>query len=211
MSDRRFDIALSFPGDHRTYVEQVASNLAAVFPKDRILYDEWHQAEFARPDLDVYLPNLYRTQSELIVLFLSPQYEAKRWCRLEWRSIRQLIATTDAHRVMLLRYGFGSDLTELGIFDGDGVIDFKKYPASVIAERIHERFLINRGQPVATAAPASAATATPASSEALSIWRRKLEFYYQEQAKAADPEQKFRLLVLIEDTQAKIREHGGVA
>jgi len=86
-SSRRFDIALSFPGEHRDYVEDVAGHLVPLFNKDRILYDKYYEAEFARPDLDVYLPGLYRTQSELIVLFLCPEYAAKCWCRLEWRHI----------------------------------------------------------------------------------------------------------------------------
>jgi hypothetical protein len=106
-SSRRFDIALSFPGEHRPFVEQVASLLASAFGKDRVLYDKYYEAEFARMGLDVYLPNLYRTPSELIVLFLCPEYAAKRWCNLEWRHIRQLNATVDESRIMLLRYGGG--------------------------------------------------------------------------------------------------------
>jgi hypothetical protein len=63
----RFAIALSFPGEQRDFVEQGAGHLAASFGKDRVLYDKYYEAEFARLDSDVYLPRLYRTQSELIV------------------------------------------------------------------------------------------------------------------------------------------------
>ncbi|WP_018408353.1 TIR domain-containing protein [Methylocystis rosea] len=145
MSDRRFDIGLSFPGEHRPYVEEVATKLAAILSKNRVLYDDWCAAEFARLDLDTYLPNLYRTQSELVAIFLCPEYKQKRWCRLEWRAIKQLIATADSQRIMLLRYGFEDDYSELGIYDGDGVIDFKKHPAAYVVERIYERLCINRG------------------------------------------------------------------
>jgi TIR domain len=124
-NSRRFAIALSFPGEHRDFVKLVADHLAAVFGKDRVLYDKYYEAEFARPDLDVYLPRLYRTQSELVVLFLCPEYAAKRWCNLEWRHIRQLIATVDASRIMLLRYGYSGDFEELGILPGDGTINFE--------------------------------------------------------------------------------------
>jgi len=44
----------------------VAGHLTAAFGRDRVLYDKFHEAEFARVGLDVDLPNLYRTQSELI-------------------------------------------------------------------------------------------------------------------------------------------------
>jgi hypothetical protein len=81
---RRFTIALSFPGEHRDFVEKAASCLAGQIGRERVLYDRYHEAEFARPDLDVYLPNLYATESELIVIFLCPDYAKKRWCKLEW-------------------------------------------------------------------------------------------------------------------------------
>jgi hypothetical protein len=142
---RRFDIALSFPGEHRDFVARVADHLAAVFGNDRVLYDKYFEAEFARPDLDVYLPRLYRAQSELIALFLCPEYAAKRWCNLEWRHIRQLIATVDVSRIMLLRYGYSGDFEELGILPGDGTINFEKRSPEDIAEKIHERFNHNHG------------------------------------------------------------------
>ncbi|MCI0600904.1 MAG: hypothetical protein L0Y60_15555 [Beijerinckiaceae bacterium] len=142
---RRFDIALSFPGEHRPFVEQVAGHLAPVFGKSRVLYDKYYEAEFARLDIDVYLPRLYRTQSELIVLFLCPEYADKRWCNVEWRHIRQLIATVDASRIMLLRYGYSGDFEELGILPSDGTINFEGRTAKDIAEKIHERFNHNHG------------------------------------------------------------------
>ena len=61
---KRFAIALSFPGERRKVVEEVAELLAARFGRERVLYDRFHRAEFAQPDLDVYLPKLYRTESE---------------------------------------------------------------------------------------------------------------------------------------------------
>jgi hypothetical protein len=96
--------------------------------------------------LNVYLPKLYRTQSELIVVFLCPEYEQKHWCKLEWRHIGNLIATIDESRIMLLRYGYEGDFSDLGILPGDGTIDFKGRAADDIANVIVERFQINGGQ-----------------------------------------------------------------
>ncbi|MBI1814090.1 MAG: TIR domain-containing protein [Deltaproteobacteria bacterium] len=158
---RRFDVALSFPGEHREFVKQVAGHLAAQFTTDRVLYDKYHQAEFAAPDLDVYLPNLYRTQSELIVLFLCPEYAAKRWCRLEWRFIRQMLATVEARRIMFLSFGNPGDVTELGILSGDGYIDIDTSNAKEIAEEILKRLSLNQGITPPRKPPDS--TPTPAS------------------------------------------------
>jgi TIR domain len=154
---RRFDVALSFPGEHRDFVKQVAGHLADAFGKKRVLYDKYYEAEFARPNLDVYLPELYRAQSELIVLFLCPEYAAKRWCNLEWRHIRDLLASVDEDRIMFLRYGYDGDFEKLGILRGDGTVNFEGRPANEIAELILQRFHINHGTtPPKPPAPAPA-------------------------------------------------------
>jgi hypothetical protein len=149
---RRFRIALSFPGEHRSIIEQVAEQLSAVVGRERVLYDKFYEAEFARMDLDVYLPRLYREQSELIVLFLCPEYSNKRWCRLEWRHIRQLIATVDASQIMLLSFGWPGDLSEMGILPGDGYVDIADRSASEIARLILQR-LNDATAPTAAGSP----------------------------------------------------------
>jgi hypothetical protein len=59
---------LDTAAEHRPFVKEVAKHLATTFGEARVLYDDWYDAEFARLGLDVELPNLYRTQSELIAL-----------------------------------------------------------------------------------------------------------------------------------------------
>jgi hypothetical protein len=154
---RRFSVALSFPGEHRPVVAQVADQLSAAVGREQVLYDKYYEAEFARMDLDVYLPRLYREQSELIVLFLCPEYAAKRWCQLEWRHIRQLIATVDAGRIMLLSFGTPGDLSDLGILPGDGYVDVTDRSASEIAGLILQRL---NGSTVKTA-PAKLRSPSP--------------------------------------------------
>ena len=61
--EKRFRVALSFPGEHRPFVERVASKLAERLGRDWVLYDGYYEAEFARPNLDTYLQGLYRDES----------------------------------------------------------------------------------------------------------------------------------------------------
>ncbi|MEB3349874.1 MAG: TIR domain-containing protein [Cyanobacteriota bacterium] len=136
---RRFAVGLSYAGEQRSRVAPVAQLLAARLGRDRVLFDRFHEAEMARPDLDVYLPRLYREQCHLIVVFLSPDYPRKRWCGLEWRWIRQLILEADQARIMLIRLGDPGDLSELGILSGDGYLDAASRPATEVAERIEQR------------------------------------------------------------------------
>ncbi|MFH1110364.1 MAG: hypothetical protein V1790_14380 [Planctomycetota bacterium] len=137
--DKRFKVALSFPGEHRDFVAQVANHLAGKVGRERVLYDKFYEAEFARVDLDVYLPDLYRTQSELVAVFLCAEYAKKRWCKLEWRFIRQLICTAEEDRIMLLSFDDIGPVPEIGILSGDGYVSIGRRPSDQIAGLILQR------------------------------------------------------------------------
>lgn len=138
-SDKRFAVALSFPGERRAFVEQVANVLIGALGKERVLYDKNFEAEFARPNLDVHLPKLYLQESELIAVFLCQEYEKKGWCNLEWRFVRQMISTTDEHRIMFLNFDDTGPIPELGILAGDGYISINARSPQEIAKLILER------------------------------------------------------------------------
>jgi hypothetical protein len=150
---RRFAVALSFPGERREFVQQVAQQVAATYGVERVLYDRFHEAEFARMDLDVYLPGLYRTESELVVVFLCPEYLGKKWCGLECRHIRQLLGTPEAERIMLVSFEPPGDLAPLGIVSGDGYLNVAGRSPGDIAEQIRKRHQLRsvarRGQRLA--------------------------------------------------------------
>lgn len=132
----RFRVALSFPGEHRGFVEQVSESLCGKLPRETILYDRYYEAEFARPNLDTHLLELYRNQSELVVVFLCAEYDSKEWCRLEWRAIRDLLKQRDPSSVMLFRF----DDTEIpGLFSLDGHIRVDDRTPEEVAELILER------------------------------------------------------------------------
>lgn len=201
-TQKRFKIALSFPGEHRIFVEQVAARLADQIGHDRVLYDRYYEAEFARPDLDTYLQRLYHDESELIAVFLCADYERKEWCGLEWRAIRDLIKKRQASTVMPLRF----DNTEIpGLFSTDGYVWIDSRSPQEIADLILQRIGIGAGH-THTSSPSS--TPPPSPSPALKIWQEKLDHFEQELAITADPARKFELKKLIDETKAKIRELG---
>lgn len=207
MTTKRFKIALSFAGEHRGFVEPVAARLADQVGRDRVLYDKYYEAEFARPDLDVYLQRLYHDESELVAVFLCADYERKDWCGLEWRAIRDVIKKRQASTVMPLRF----DDTEIpGVFSIDGYVWIGGRSAQEIADLILQRLQINAGQPFAS--PPSSLPKSPASSpRALETWRERLNQFEDDLAITADPARKFELKKLIEEAKAKIREFGGSA
>lgn len=139
---RRFTVAFSHAGEDRSRVEPLAEALAQRLGRQQVLYDRFHEAEFARPGLDVYLPRLYRDESELIVVVLSPDYPRKAWCGLELRWIRQLLLGPGSERIMLLSLGDPQDLSSLGLGPGDGYLEVSRRSAAEVVERILERLAL---------------------------------------------------------------------
>jgi hypothetical protein len=135
-SQHRFQIALSFPGEVRHRVEKIAEILSASVPKAAILYDKWLDAELARPGLDVYLTDLYKNHSLLLVFFLCADYARKEWCGLEWRIARDLIKQKQEHRLMSLRL---DDAEIPGFHSVDGYLDIRSSSDAEVAEAVLKR------------------------------------------------------------------------
>jgi hypothetical protein len=154
-STKRFNVALSFPGEHRGFVEKVAFYLTASFGPKRVLYDRDFEAEFARADFDIYLQRLYHDESELIAVFLCADYERKEWCGLEWRALRDLIKRRQVGTVMFLRF----DSTDIpGLFSTDGYAWVGDRGPEAIAALIIERYRFQVSVRTSAASPATAAT-----------------------------------------------------
>jgi tetratricopeptide (TPR) repeat protein len=153
---RRFRIALSFPGEHRLRVEAVATLLAQQFSRDEILYDQWHTAEFARPNLDVYLTKLFRDESDLIVIFLCAEYEKKEWCGIESRAWREIIERKQDARLMFLRL---DDHQRHDIFSVHGYLSIRELSDTQVATEIISRAGLE-SEPVGLAAPSPASRRT---------------------------------------------------
>lgn len=134
--NKRFLIALSFPGEYREFVEKVAHLLGEDLGRQRVLYDKFHEAEFARPNLDVHLQTLYHNESELLVVFLCADYERKEWTGLEWRAIRDLIKKKQDTSIMFLRL---DNANISGLFSIDGYISVQGREPTEIATLILSR------------------------------------------------------------------------
>ena len=116
---RRFKIAFSFPGEHRNLIENIAEKLKSIYGQESILYDKYHRAEFARPNLDLYLQDLYHNDSELIIVFICAEYNQKEWCGIEWRAIRDILnQKCSDERIMFVKCGVGSVNGVFGTIDG---------------------------------------------------------------------------------------------
>ena len=140
--DIKFKVALSFPGEKRAYVSQVAHLLRSQLGADTVFYDYDYQAQLARPNLDTLLQDIYLNNSELIVVFLCSEYSEKEWCGLELRVIRDIIKSKQDERIMFVRF---DDSHIEGVFSIDGYIDAIKFIPEKVSDFIIER--INMSAP----------------------------------------------------------------
>lgn len=132
----RFKVAFSFPGELRDFVQQVAAQVKAQLPIGTVFYDNDFVAQLARPNLDNLLQDVYLNNSDLLVVFLSADYERKMWCGVEWRAIRAVINNKADESVMLVR---SDDAAIPGIFPQDGYIDMNQFTAGQVAGFVLQR------------------------------------------------------------------------
>ena len=140
VEDMHFKVALSFPGEHRDYVEKVSKELQARLPARSAFYDRDFTAQLARPNLDTLLQHIYADNSDLVVVFLSENYEKKEWCGLEWRAIRGLIKKKKDDSIMFMRFDQAS---VPGTMSLDGFVDLAAYAPAETAALILERVRLN--------------------------------------------------------------------
>jgi len=143
-SVKRFRIAFSFSGTKRDFIAKVSQILAARFGEENILYDKFHEAEFARRDLGFHLPDLYHNQSDLIVVVVCPDYELKEWCGLEWDATFDLLKKRQNDAVMLCRF---EHATVKGLYSTAGFVELDDKTPDEAATLILQRLARNQGQP----------------------------------------------------------------
>lgn len=136
ISTHSFEVALSFPGEVRSLVEQIALELERRIGPNSYFYDDNYVSQLARPSLDTLLQDIYLNRSKLIVVFLGSDYHKKDWCGIEFRAIKEIIMERDHKRIMFIRTDDGS---VDGVFKTDGYVDARRFSPADLAGFIHER------------------------------------------------------------------------
>src|SRR5262245_670446 len=136
LNTKRFQVALSFAGEHRHFVAGVAEQLSRNLGQNRVFYDRYYEAELARPNLDTYLINIYREHSDLIVIFLCANYTQKEWCGLEWRVVRDVLKQRHDSEIMPFKF---DEVSIEGLLSIDGYIDIDNRTTEDVAYLILQR------------------------------------------------------------------------
>jgi hypothetical protein len=143
LEEMRFRVAFSFPGELRSYVKAVSDAIKTRLPPGSVFYDDDFIAQLARPNLDSLLQTVYLKNSDLIVVFLSADYEKKMWCGIEWRAVRSFINNRSDETVMFVR---ADNANVPGVFPHDGYIDMARFPPDQVANFVLERVRLQHGR-----------------------------------------------------------------
>lgn len=125
-----YDIALSFAGEDRPYVEKVADLLRA--KKVKVFYDLYAQVDLWGENLYDHLTELYQERATHTVLFISQHYKDKLWTNLERRAA-QARALSEANYILPVRF----DQTELpGMLRTTGYVEASRLEPEQLVDLI---------------------------------------------------------------------------
>jgi hypothetical protein len=138
---RRYDVALSFAGENREYVESVAAALSR--GGISVFYDRYEEASLWGKNLYDHLQHVYSESAEFTVIFVSAAYAKKLWTTRE-REIAQSRAFTEKREYILpARF---DDTPVPGLLPTTGYVDLRqKNPeelATLIAQKLRQHGLI---------------------------------------------------------------------
>lgn len=129
-----YDVAFSFAGEDRKYVEAVAQEL--IKSGIRVFYDNFETVNLWGKDLYTHLQNVYQKQAKYTVIFISENYAKKLWTNHE-RKMAQARAFTESREYILpARF----DDTEIeGITSTIGYIDLRNFTPQDFSNLIRQK------------------------------------------------------------------------
>jgi hypothetical protein len=132
--EKQFDVALSFAGEDRNYVEEVASNLREMGIK--VFYDKYEIVTLWGKNLLDHLQDIYQNKAKYTVMFISKNYAEKVWSNHERKSAQARAFLSNQDYILPARF----DNTEIpGILPTIGYIALSEYPAIEFAKLIKEK------------------------------------------------------------------------
>lgn len=132
--DYKYEVALSFAGEDREYVEAVAVRLrAAGVP---VFYDGFEEAALWGKDLYAHLDDVYRLRARYCVMFISQHYREKLWTNHERESAQARAFQENEEYLLPARF----DDTDIpGVRPTIGYVDLRRYKPAAFAELVLQK------------------------------------------------------------------------
>lgn len=102
VKNRDYQVALSFAGEQRDYVDEVARHLAA--RSIALFYDGFEQSKLWGQDGVEAFHGIYAERATYVVMFISKEYATKPWTRLERRSALSRMLKTESEYILPVRF-----------------------------------------------------------------------------------------------------------
>ena len=129
-----YDIAFSFSGDDREYVEQVANILRDNGIK--VFYDMFEQIDLWGKDLGIHFDFVYRKAAKYCVPFISETYKNKVWTNHEIKTAISRAINSNEEYILPARF----DDTEIdGIRPTIGYLDLRNFSPEQLSNAILEK------------------------------------------------------------------------
>jgi len=135
MGNRDYDVALSFAGEDREYVEKVAEILTELNIK--VFYDKAEQENLWGKDLYTYLDDIYQNKAKYCVMFISKYYKEKKWTNHERMSSQARAFNDNEEYILPAKF---DDTNIPGIRETLGYIDLRDKKPEDLALIIYKKF-----------------------------------------------------------------------
>ena len=113
-----YDVALSFAGEDRTYVEKVAEKLRDIGIK--VFYDDYEKSDLWGKNLYEHFSIVYKDKSRYVVMFISKHYAEKAWPSHERRNAQAKAINQNFEYILPARF---DDTPIPGMLDTTAYID----------------------------------------------------------------------------------------
>jgi len=139
----KYDIALSFAGEDREYVEKVAEILKQNGVK--VFYDKFEEAELWGKDLGIQFEFVYARSAKYCILFISEFYKNKLWTNYEIRNAISRAIETEEDYILPAKF----DDTKIdGLRTSIGYIDLREYKPEEFAKIILKKLQKDSNEPI---------------------------------------------------------------
>lgn len=132
----KYDVAFSFAGEDRIYVEQVAKKL--LNEKISVFYDKFEEAELWGKNLYDHLSDIYKNKARYTVIFISSSYAKKNWCNHELKSAQAKAFEENIDNILPAKF---DDTVINGILPTVGFIDLRHKTPDDLALLIYKKLV----------------------------------------------------------------------
>jgi hypothetical protein len=131
---RKYDVALSFAGEDREFVERAADVMRS--KSIRVFYDRYEEAELWGKNLYTHLRDVYEKQASFTVVFISQHYAAKLWTNHERESAQSRAFEERKEYILPARF---DDTPVPGLPSTVGYVDLREKTPEQLAVLVEQK------------------------------------------------------------------------